>query len=218
MYEYVESGEVKLYRSFCSKVMEEVRDDLYDSFGINTNFSLVGSGGDARNMVTRNGNAPFDLDYNLYIISMPDEFWNNLSKLKETVRCSLNKAVSGFFFTDGKDSTSVITSVLHFKDSPEVEFSFDVAILAKNSKGNYCRLIHNKNFGLLDQWTWSEAPSSKNVGDKAATIKENGLWQEVRTTYLKKKNLYLSRGDKDHPSFVIYVESVNEVYDRNFNK
>ena len=47
MYEYVESGEVKRYRSFCSRVMEEVRDDLYDSFGINTNFSLVGSGGDA---------------------------------------------------------------------------------------------------------------------------------------------------------------------------
>jgi len=218
MYEYVESGEVKRYRSFCSRVMEEVRDDLYDSFGINTNFSLVGSGGDARNMVTRNGNAPFDLDYNLYIISMPDEFWDDLRKLKETVRCSLNKAVGNSFFSDGKDSTSVITSVLHFKDSPEVEFSFDVAILARNSKGNYCRLIHNKNLGFLDQWTWSEAPSSKNVGDKAAAIKENGLWQEVRTTYLKKKNMYLRRGDKDHPSFVIYVESVNEVYDRNFNK
>ena len=218
MYEYVESGEVKRYRSCCSKIMEEVRDDLYDSFGINTNFSLVGSGGDARNMVTRNGNAPFDLDYNLYIISMPDEFWNDLSKLKETVRCSLNKAVNGSFFTDGKDSTSVITSILHFKGSPNVEFSFDVAILTKNSNGNYCRLIHNKNFGLLGQWTWCEAPSSKNVGDKATIIKENGLWQEVRTTYLNKKNMYLSRGDKEHPSFVIYVESINEVYDRNFNK
>lgn len=87
MYQYVESNEVKRYRSYCSKVLEDVRDDLYDSFGINTNFSLVGSGGDARNMVTRNGNAPFDLDYNLYIISMPDEFWNDLRKLKETVRC-----------------------------------------------------------------------------------------------------------------------------------
>ncbi len=44
-------------------------------------------------MVTKNGNAPFDLDYNLYIISMPDEFGDDLRKLKETVRCSLNKAV-----------------------------------------------------------------------------------------------------------------------------
>ena len=43
MYQYVESNEVKRYRSYCSKVLEDVRDDLYDSFGINTNFSLVGS-------------------------------------------------------------------------------------------------------------------------------------------------------------------------------
>lgn len=54
-------------------------------------------------MVARNGNAPFDLDYNLYIISMPDEFWNDLRKLKETVRCSLNNAVGNSFFSDGKD-------------------------------------------------------------------------------------------------------------------
>lgn len=44
MYQYVESNEVKRYRSYCSKVLEDVRDDLYDSFGVNTNFSLVGSG------------------------------------------------------------------------------------------------------------------------------------------------------------------------------
>ena len=214
MYQYVESNEVKRYRSYCSKVLEDVRDDLYDSFGINTNFSLVGSGGDARNMVTRNGNAPFDLDYNLYIISMPDEFWGDLRKLKETVRCSLNKAVGNSFFSDGKDSTSVITSILHFNDSPKVEFSFDVAILARNSDGDYCRLIHNKNYGIYDQWTWCQVPSSKDVRDKAIAIKENSLWGEVRAKYLDKKNMYLLRGDTNHPSFVVYVESVNEIYNK----
>lgn len=217
MYQYVESNEVKRYRSFCSKVLEDVRDDLFDSFGINTNFSLVGSGGDARNMVTRNGDAPFDLDYNLYIISMPDEYWNDLRKLKETVRCSLNKAVGNSFFSDGKDSTSVITSILHFNDSPKVEFSFDVAILAKNSDGDYCRLIHNKNYGIYDQWTWCQVPSSKDVRDKAIAIKKNSLWDEVRATYLDKKNMYLYRGDKNHPSFMVYVESVNEIYNKYFD-
>ena len=28
MYQYVESNEVKRYRSYCSKVLEDVRDDL----------------------------------------------------------------------------------------------------------------------------------------------------------------------------------------------
>ena len=45
---------------------------------INTQFSLVGSDGDSRNMVTRNGDGPFDLDYNLVIINMPDQYRDNL--------------------------------------------------------------------------------------------------------------------------------------------
>ena len=99
---------------------------------------------------------------------MPDEFWGDLRKLKETVRCSLNKAVGNSFFSDGKDSTSVITSILHFNDSPKVEFSFDVAILAKNSDGDYCRLIHNKNYGIYDQWTWCQ--EIKKLSEEYSTL------------------------------------------------
>lgn len=43
------------------------------------------------------------LQYNSPDISKPDEFWDDLRKLKETVRCSLNKAVGNSFFSDGKD-------------------------------------------------------------------------------------------------------------------
>ena len=30
--------------------------------------------------------------------------------------------------------------------------------------------------------------------------------------YQELKNLYLRRGDRDHPSFVVYVEAVNQIY------
>lgn len=36
--------------------------------------------------------------------------------------------------------------------------------------------------------------------------------------YLEKKNMYLLRQDHNHPSFVVYVEAVNEVYSRYFNR
>lgn len=49
-------------------------------------------------------------------------------------------------------------------------------------------------------------------------LKEAGLWQEVRDRYLEKKNMYLSWQDRNHPSFVVYVEAVNEVYNRYFNR
>lgn len=216
MYEYVVENEVKRYRSNCSNTMEQLRDLLNEKYDINTQFSLVGSGGDSRNMVTRNGDGPFDLDYNLVIISMPNEYWNNLKILKDRVRDSLNKVVDNTWFSDGKDSRSVITSILHFKDLPEVEFSFDIAILARNSNGNYCRLIHNNKGYWNEHFTWNEVPSSHNVKEKADILKRNSLWNEVRETYLNKKNMYLRRNDDNHPSFVVYVESVNEVYNKYF--
>ena len=44
MYEYVVEKEVKRYRSECSHVLEQLRDLLNTEYGINTQFSLVGSG------------------------------------------------------------------------------------------------------------------------------------------------------------------------------
>ena len=43
-------------------------------------------------MITRNGDGPFDLDYNLEIIKATDEYWNNLRYLKDTIRVTLDQA------------------------------------------------------------------------------------------------------------------------------
>ena len=171
-------------------------------------------------MITRNGDGPYDLDYNLLIMKAEERYWNDLRLLKETVRNALNRAERREFFSDAQDSTSCLTALLHFKDTPNVEFSFDVAITTKNKNGNYMRLIHNKNvYALgLDQYTWNEVPNSHQVKDRADKLKRAGLWQKVRDRYLEKKNMYLFRQDHNHPSFVVYVEAVNEVYSRYFNR
>lgn len=216
-YEFVCESEAKRYCSDCSRTLKKTCE-LLRTKGISAQFSLVGSG--ARNMITRNGDGPYDLDYNLLIMKAEERYWNDLRLLKETVRNALNRAERREFFSDAQDSTSCLTALLHFKDTPNVEFSFDVAITTKNKNGNYMRLIHNKNvYALgLDQYTWNEVPNSHQVKDKADEIKEEGLWQEVRDRYLEKKNMYLFRQDHNHPSFVVYVEAVNEVYSRYFNR
>ena len=61
-YEYVSEKEVKPYRSECSQMLTELRDYLNEEYGIVTQFFLVGSGSDARKLVMRNGNAPFDFE------------------------------------------------------------------------------------------------------------------------------------------------------------
>lgn len=169
-------------------------------------------------MVTRNGNGPFDLDYNLEIIKATDEYLDDLRYLKNTVRILLNKVIGQTRFRDSKDSTSCLTAILLFRDNSAVEFKFDVAIVKRNSKGSLCKMVHNKNawgYGN-DQYTWTEIPDSHDVSQKARRIKSEGLWLEVRERYVDLKNMYLSRQDKNHPSFLVYVEAVNQVYNEHF--
>ena len=215
-YEFVYESEAKRYRSDCSRTLKKTCE-LLRAKGISAQFTLVGSG--ARNMIMRNGDGPYDLDYNLLVVKADDEY-RDPRLLKDTIRNTLNKAVGGKFFSDAQDSTSCLTALLHFKDTPNVEFSFDVAITTKNKNGNYMRLIHNKNvYALgLDQYTWNEVPNSHQVKDKADELKKAGLWEKVRDRYLDKKNMYLSRQDHNHPSFLVYVEAVNEVYNERFNR
>jgi len=185
--------------------------------GISAQFTLVGSG--ARNMVTRNGDGPFDLDYNLEIIKASEEYWNDLRHLKDTIRILLDKAEKLNCFSESQDSTSCLTALLHFKDEPAIKFKFDVAIVSRNSKGKLRRLIHNKNaWGLgMDQYVWNEIPDSHNVAQKVKRLKAEGLWLTVRDRYVDRKNTFLSRWlDKDHPSFIIYIETVNEIYYKYF--
>lgn len=132
-YNYVNNSDSQRCRSACSEILTEARDTLREQYDIVTNFELVGSG--ARNMITRNGDGPYDLDYNLVIVHLPDQYKNNLGYLKETVRRCLNNAVRSNDFDDAQDSTSVLTSIRHFNDTPNVVFSFDVAIVMYNSNG-----------------------------------------------------------------------------------
>ena len=187
--------------------------------GISAQFTLVGSG--ARNMVTRNGDGSFDLDYNHEITKASEEYWNDLRHLKDTIRILLDKAEKLNCFSESQDSTSCLTALLHFKDDPTVKFKFDVAIVSRNSKGKLCRLIHNKNawgYGK-DQYVWNEIPDSHDIAQKTRRLKAEGLWLTVRDRYIDRKNMYLSRWwDKDHPSFIAYIETVNEIYCQYFGQ
>lgn len=212
MYRIVDETECRKYRSVCSNTLKKLCYMLKKE-GIIAQFTLIGSG--ARNMVTRNGDGPFDLDYNLEIIKAPNAYWNDLRQLKNTVRKFLDKAAGLKCFSKSQSSTSCLTALLHFRDEPTVEFSFDVAIVSRNCNGNLCRLIQNKNIWGpgTDQFVWNEIPYSHNVTKKAQQIKERGLWLEVREEYIRLKDMYLCRPwDKDHPSYICYIEAVNNIY------
>lgn len=80
------------------------------------------------------------------------------------------------------------------------------------------RLIHEKTgFTAWDRYYWNLVPNSRNLFDKVAAIKDEHLWDEVIDEYLEKKNMYLRRQDYNHPSFNVYVETVNQVFNKYFD-
>jgi len=210
MFHYVNDKDyLKRAQSYCSGLLSDLTQELLDK-NISSQFFLVGSG--ARNMVTQNANEPIDFDYNLYIQKCNNI--NNCQSIKETVRKTFNKILKAYNLYDCDDSkSSLMTKPIYFKDSPKIQFSIDLCIVAKNDKGLWFRLIHEKTGNISnDRYFWNEAPNSKNVKAKADSIKHADAWQLVRDEYLDLKNTYLQNNNYNHPSFICYIESVNNVY------
>lgn len=206
MYSYVSKSESRPFRIFCSDKLNRLKQDLKNN-QIDIDFYLVGSG--MKNLVTRNGDEAFDLDYNI-------EFKNitisklNPQKTKKYIMDFLNEITVNKepVFRNCQDSTSAITARLVCNG--KLEFSFDIAILAKNKDGDYCRLIHNKKT-TVNSYHWDKIPKSKRVYKKFEKLKEDGFFGELRKNYLMKKNYYLIHNDHYHSSFTIFKEIVNQL-------
>lgn len=213
MFHYVEDKDfLKKAQCTCSEIMKELEEKLREEF-MNTQFFLVGSG--ARNMVTQNENGPIDFDYNLNILSYDD--FNDCKALKELVRKTFNKVLRNNGLSDCDDSTSSLTTKpIYFTDDNSYQFSMDVCIVTKDTRDVWNRLKHEKGSNsYYDRYYWNEAPSSKNYSKKADAIKSiPGWWEVVREHYLNIKNKYLTKNDNNHPSFVCYIEAINQVYNQ----
>ena len=209
MYEYVEDKRfVRQMRQSCGSLMQELCHQLKEDYDLGTSFSLVGSG--KRNLILQNGNETVDLDYNLEITRCED--YDDCRYIKECVRKTFNKVLKMKNLHDCEDSKSALTTKkFYFGDNP-TSFSLDVAIVCRTPKGNYYRLIHEKTeFIQFDRYYWNEIPNSKAIKRKVQEIKSVGLWLNVREQYKNIKNNYLRYND-NHPSFICYVEAVNNVY------
>ena len=211
MYHYVEDKEfLKRAQKSCSSLMVELEEELREE-GINSQFFLIGSGG--RNMVTQNEEGPIDFDYNLNILSCDDI--DDCKAIKEMVRRTFNKVLRQNGLRDCEDSTSSLTTKKFWlKDDENIWISIDVGIVTKDDDGILYRLKHEKgSISYQDRYYWNEGPNLNKCKEKAAAIKSvPGYWEKVRARYLDIKNKYLTNNDYNHPSFVCYVQAVNDVY------
>ena len=199
----------------CSNIMGQLVKMVNDDIYLQVRFSLVGSG--KRNLITQNTNESVDLDYNLYI-----EAWdsdeidiNDCKWIKNYIKNCFNKVLRKNKLHDCKDSKTALTTHLESLPGFNIKYSIDLCIVLE-TETNWHRLVHKKTGNdSTDQWYWNEGKDFSEIHKKEQWIKQNDLWDDVVETYLNKKNMYLTRNDHTHPSFVCYIESINEVYNKN---
>ena len=208
MYHWVEDKDF-LKRSYglCADLVNQLVMNL-KNYDIVASANIVGS--KSRNMVTQNENGKIDFDFNLLVEDAEDY---EARWLKETVQKAFNEVLSRNDLDDCDDSTSALTTkTIQFRKGNQTAFSIDVCIVKRDRYGLH-RLIHEKT-GIVqyDRYYWNLVSHSNRLQEMEEALKPD-YWQEVRDTYLDKKNMYLQRPwDHSHPSFVCYIEAVNEVY------
>ena len=213
MYHYIEDKEfLKKLRSVCSNLVNQLVQEINNEGKMIVVAHSVGSG--SRNLETQNEFEPVDLDYNISIIRS----WNinDCQGIKEYIRKKFNVILNRNGWGDCQDSTSALTTEYrNFTSGNKTRFSIDLGIVVEDSNGSWWRLIHQKTGNTRnDVWIWNEGRNSYNLNKKDDWLKNHNYWNEVREGCLTKKNMYLTRNEYNHPSFICYIEAVNEVYDR----
>lgn len=196
--------------SVCADIVNQLVQEL-KNYDIDARMNVVGS--KKRNMVTQNEKESIDFDFNL-LIDNPESYRNE-RELKEAIRKAFNEVLSKNDWDDCEDSTSALTTQERvFNKGNKTPFSIDVCIVKMDMYGQLHRLIHRKTGNIwYDQYYWNMVPNSRDLWDKEDYLKPD-YWKYVREAYIEKKNMYLKRNDQDHPSFVCYIEAVNEVYEK----
>lgn len=220
MYHYVKNQEfLRAMKSDCADLINQLVQRINNDDCMEVHAELVGSG--KWNLITQNEQKPIDLDYNLIIDNIGRRMSSSYSllgreqQIKEYVRQQFNFILQKNDAEDCDDSTSALTTKCwYFQKWPTLKYHIDLAIVKEDQYG-WHRLIHKKT-GIVrcDQWYWNLIRDSSETQKKAALLKKDGLRQHVRDRYWEKKNEYLTRNDHDHPSFIVYIETINEIFNR----
>lgn len=212
MYHWVEDKKfLGRMKGLCSNIVNQLVQLINNEGKMHVRACLVGSG--AKNLITQNADEAVDLDFNLEIIDCYEFDINDCKNIKNYIGEKFDTILSQNNWADCQYSSSVFTTEQRvFCNGNKTPFSIDLCIVRRR-QNNWERLIcENTGFTILNRYYWNQAPNSNELSKKVEFLKKENYWEEVRNIYLDKKNMYLRRNDQTHSSFIIYIETINEVY------
>ncbi len=212
MFEYVTKSKYKPVKAELQKIIAKALSYMRKKHGTECQCKLIGSG--KRHLVTRvvGGNGGYDFDYNLIIPAPSEGYHYNADVVKLQFIEAFKTALKGTKYNDPQDSTSAITIKVVDKQKSRIEHSCDFAIIyydKNRAENGYYYLKNNKKQG---QYTFEFRNLSRNADAKIEEILEyNNGWNAIRAEYIKLKN---ANKDINKHSFSLYLEAVNNVYNR----
>lgn len=197
-------------RQLGNHLLRILSHNLNKKYDIGTVYSLSGSS--RKKLITRNGNDPPELDYHLNITRCKDYY--DCMTIERSVIDAFTKILRerhlGYCYGW---ASAITTREIWIDKENQVGFKINIMIFFEKPDGTLNRLFHEKNvFPKLDRCYWVQTPHSQDIRKKADFIKENNRWEEVCEQFISLKNRYLNCDDHTHPSFVCYIEAVNNVY------
>ena len=211
-YEYVSKSEYAPVRKELEQIINRVQVYMRKNYGLTFQFRLIGSG--QRHLVTRikGGNHKYDFDYNL-ILTPPGDGYHYIAKaIKDEFMTAFRVALKGTKYSFPQDSTSSITIKVYDKGKTKIEHSCDFAIIYYGSNDGIDGYYFLKNHKPQQSYQFAFRPSNFDIDEKVQEIIEDDGWPYIREEYLLLKNI--NEGKMKKPSFSLYAEAVNNVYNQ----
>ena len=210
MYEYVKKSEYAPVRKELEQIINRVQVYMRKTYGLTFQFHLIGSG--QRHLVTRikGGNRGYDFDYNLILTPPGDGYPYRAKVIKDKFMTAFKAALQGTKYSFPQDSTSSITIKVYDKGKTKIEYSCDFAIVYYGSIDSIDGYYFLRNHKPQQAYQFAFRPSNFDIDEKAQEIIEDDGWPYIREEYLLLKNI----NKRKKPSFSLYAEAVNNVYNQ----
>ena len=210
-FEYVTKEEWKPIRDELFEIIHKLQREVSADFTFQYHF--VGSS--KRKMITRdrNSNIGFDFDVNIEV-NDPDgdysaeEIRNILHKGLDKITNPYGYPIFGYDYTE--DSTRVLTIRVKDKINSRILHSCDFCIIYECGNGRQQFIRYNKK---QKSYSWEYQPKGyMKLPSKIEWIKKHRLWQQVRDTYIYKKNI---NTDDNKKSRSIFAETIHQICQQN---
>lgn len=211
MYEYVTKSEYAPVRKELEQIINRVQHEMRKNYGLTFQLRLIGSG--KNHLVTRikGGNRGYDFDYNL-ILSPPGDGYRYIANvIKQEFMDALKIALKGTEYSFPKDSTSSITIKVVDKKRKAIKHRCDLAIIYYGSNDGYDGYYYLRNNKPQKSYQFVFRTLNSDIDEKVHDIIRDNGWPYIKEEYLLLKNI--NEGNQK-PSFSLYTEAVNNVYNQ----